>query len=108
MADEEVQKDEAKAEAGKKGGRARAEVLSADERSQIARNAAERRWRDGPVVAAIREAPLTIAGTRLGCAVLEGEKRVLTQETFLTALGRAGKAKGGTGSAAMVDRLPPF
>jgi len=36
--------------------------------------------------------------------------RVLTQETFLTALGRAGKAKGGQGSRQMmrIGGLPPF
>jgi len=106
MADEV--KDETKSEAGKLGGLARAQALSPEERTRIAREAAEKRWRDGKVISAIREAPLTIAGVVLGSAVLESEKRVLTQETFLTALGRAGKAKGGTGSAAMVDRLPPF
>jgi hypothetical protein len=39
--------------------------------------------------------------------VLENGKRLLTQETFLTAIGRARKAKGGTGSFA-VDGMPPF
>lgn len=100
-------KDDAKSQAGKKGGLARAEVLSPDQRREIAQKAAAARW-GGEVVSALREAPLRLAGITLGCAVLEGEKRVLTQETFLTALGRAGKAKGGTGSAGMVDRLPPF
>jgi hypothetical protein len=43
----------------------------------------------------------------LNCAVLENGKRLLTQETFLTAIGRAGKAKGKTGSF-VVDGMPPF
>jgi hypothetical protein len=40
--------------------------------------------------------------------VLETGKRLLTQETFLTSIGRAGKAKAGTGSFTTVDGLPPF
>jgi hypothetical protein len=40
--------------------------------------------------------------------VLETGKRLLTQETFLTSIGRAGKAKAGTGSFATVDGMPPF
>jgi hypothetical protein len=33
---------------------------------------------------------------------------VLTQESFLSAIGRARKAKAGTGSTQLVDGLPPF
>lgn len=33
---------------------------------------------------------------------------MLTQETFLQAIGRAAKAKAGTGSVGLVDGLPPF
>jgi len=51
---------------------------------------------------------LGIAGTVIFCAVLEDETRVLTQETFLKAIGRAGKAKAGTGSVKLVDGVPPF
>jgi hypothetical protein len=40
--------------------------------------------------------------------VLENQKRVLMQETFLTAIGRAAKAKAGTGSVKLIDGLPPF
>jgi hypothetical protein len=32
----------------------------------------------------------------------------LTQESFLAAIGRAAKAKAGTGSTELVDGLPPF
>ncbi len=49
---------------------------------------------------------LEIGDARLPCAVLEGGKRMLTQEGFLRALGRAPKAKGGTGAS--VDKLPAF
>jgi len=38
-------RDSAAAALGKKGGRARAEKLSPEERSRIARQAAQRRWR---------------------------------------------------------------
>jgi len=43
------------------------------------------------------------------CAVLEDGRRVLTQQGFLQALGRARAAKGGTGaSVTTVDKLPAF
>lgn len=45
--DEDVdEKDEARAAGGRKGGAARAEKLSADKRSEIARKAHEARWGD--------------------------------------------------------------
>lgn len=55
--------------------------------------------------------PLKIGDAELVCYVLEDKTRVLSQEAFLTALGRAGKAKGGHGAAGAdddVDRLPSF
>src|SRR5437667_12121136 len=51
---------------------------------------------------------LQIAGRIINCAVLETGKRLLTQESFLTARGRAPKAKGKTGSFVVVDGMPPF
>lgn len=51
---------------------------------------------------------MVLAGKTISSAVLETRKRVLTQEAFLDAVGRARKAKGGTGSTLMVDGLPPF
>ena len=56
------------------------------------------------------EGTLEIATREIACAVLNTKLRVLTQETFLTAVGRAGKAKGGTGSQRMILKggLPPF
>lgn len=53
---------------------------------------------------------IRIGARELQCAVLEDGRRVLSQEGFLKAIGRAAKAKGGTGSAQMeqVDTLPPF
>lgn len=51
---------------------------------------------------------LKIGDRQLPCAVLDDadNTRVFTQEGFLTAIGRAGKAKGGEG--ATVDGLPAF
>jgi hypothetical protein len=53
---------------------------------------------------------IRIGANELPCAVLEDGRRVLTQQGVLTAIGRAPKAKGGTGSSLMgqVDSLPPF
>lgn len=91
-----------------KGGKARAEKLTDEERQEISRKAAEARW--GNVLPrATNEGVLVIAGKPIKCANLPNGTRVLTQETFLKAIGRAGKAKAGTGSAGMeVDGMPPF
>jgi hypothetical protein len=43
--EDESGKDQAAAELGRRGGRARAEKLTAEQRAEIARQAAERRWR---------------------------------------------------------------
>lgn len=88
-----------------KGGAARAKSLSKDERSAIARRAALARHNKG-MPRAIAEGNLIIGSLTIACAVLEDETRVLTQEGFLTAIGRAGKAKGGEGAA--VDGKPAF
>jgi hypothetical protein len=96
-----------------KGGKARAARLAPDERSEIARLAAEARWGTS-VPRAAYTGQLDIAGRIISCAVLENGTRLLTQGSFMTALGRAEKAKGGTGSARLtrsdplIDGLPPF
>lgn len=89
-----------------KGGEARAKALSKSERSAIARKAALIRHTGLP--RAIAEGTLIIGDLRISCAVLDDadNTRVLTQEGFLTAIGRAGKAKGGEG--ATVDGMPAF
>lgn len=96
-------KDEKKAAAAI----ARSNSLTPEERSAIARRAAlTRHGRDLPK--AIAEGVLIIGDMRISCAVLDDQAntRVLTQEGFLTALGRAGKAKGGEGAG--VDGKPAF
>lgn len=78
------------------GALARAKSLTPEERSQIARKAAlVRHGKELPK--AIAEGILQIGDLKLTCAVLDDSSntRVLTQEGFLMAIGRAGKAKGG-------------
>src|SRR3546814_2994759 len=58
---------------------------------------------------AVAEGALVIGDLEISCAVLDdapNNTRVLTQEGFLTAIGRAGKAKGGEGAGA--DGKPAF
>lgn len=96
-------KDETKAV----GGLARAASLTKQRRSEIAKKAAAARW-GGDLPKAIAEGTLVIDGIPIACAVLDDQSntRVLTQGGFLTAIGRAGNAKGGEG--ATVDGLPAF
>lgn len=77
-----------------KGALVRAEKLSPEERSEIARRAAAARWNEElpQAVCGSPERPLRIADIELQCYVLEDGTRVLTQAGFLTALGRHRKA----------------
>jgi hypothetical protein len=101
--------DESPKERGAKGGRARADKLPAERRSEIAREAANAKWSEN-IPRALCEGRIDFAGRQIACAVLDTKLRLLTQETFLTTLGRAGKAKGGHGSQRLmrVGGLPPF
>ncbi|MCK1679537.1 hypothetical protein IVA87_08695 [Bradyrhizobium sp. 147] len=94
-------------ESKRQGGLARAKSLSPEERSAIARRAALARFgKDLPK--AVAEGVLKIGDVSLACAVLDDAEntRVFSQEGFLTAIGRAGKAKGGEGAS--VDGKPAF
>jgi len=89
------------------GALARARSLTKEQRSDIARKAAlARHGKDLP--RAIAEGFLRIGDAQIACAVLNdsANTRVLTQEGFLTSIGRAGKAKGGEGAS--VDGRPAF
>ena len=92
-----------------KGGRARADKLTPEARQDIARKAASARWAasgtDLPY--ATHAGILHIGDATIPCAVLKDGRRVLTQEGFLEAIGRAAKAKGGQGAAG-VDNPPAF
>jgi hypothetical protein len=89
------------------GAVARAQSLTPEERSAIARHAALAKHGHALPVA-IAEGTLKIGDLPLPCAVLNdaGNTRVFTQEGFLLAIGRAGKAKGGEGAS--VDGKPAF
>ena len=77
-----------------KGGNARAEKLSAEERKDIAKRAASARWnKDVPeALYGSPDRPLMVGGKEIQAFVLDDETRVLTQASFLEALGRHRKA----------------
>src|SRR5262245_16328439 len=85
-------------EAGAKGGKARAENLSAARRSEIGRAGALARWSSGLPRATHGSAdhPLRIGGIAIPCYVLDDERRVITQQGAIEALGmsRGGSNKG--------------
>ena len=89
------------------GGYARANALSRTERSAIARRAALVRHRKD-LPKAIAEGTLIIGDLELPCAVLDDpdNTRILTQNSFLRAIGRHPFASGGAGSA--IDETAPF
>ena len=61
------------------------------------------------VIAGAPDQPLVIGDIEIDCYVLEDRARVLTQGGFLTAIGRAEKAKGGYGvKRRRVDDPPSF
>jgi hypothetical protein len=79
------------------GGKARAAKLTPEQRSHIARAAAEKRWagHEGVLPKARFEGTLPLGGIEIPCAVLDDGTRVLTRIGFIRAIGRKGKAKGG-------------
>src|ERR1700752_5261717 len=92
---------------GLKGGKARAETLTPERRSEIARQAVEARWaktRDSvsDLPREVHSGVLTIGGIPLPCAVvMDGDNpiRLFTQQGFLQAIGRSRTAKGGQGAS---------
>lgn len=59
------------------------------------------------VIAGAPDRPLIIGGIEIPCYVLDDETRVLSQQGFLRAIGRARKARAGQGAQG-VDNLPTF
>jgi P63C domain len=94
-----------------KGGKARAESLSAEEREDIARAAADARWSKVPdrhhtprAEYGSPDRPLRIGDLEIPCYVLDDGRRVVTQGGMLTALDMSpGTATKGGG-----DRLANF
>ncbi len=89
-----------------KGGIARAKSLTPEERSEIAKNAASKRWNTKVLKAThgSPDHPLRIGDMEIPCFVLEDGTRVLTQGGLSGALGMA---KGGSMIAGM-NRLELF
>src|SRR5437868_14475175 len=77
------------------GGKARAAVLSDEQKKEIATNAANARWPNK----ATHMGEIKIGNATIRCAVLEDGTRVLTQYDVLQAIGRSGKPAAGRGSA---------
>jgi hypothetical protein len=72
-------------EAATQGGLARAKSMSAEDRRESARVAAEARW--GPIPKATHAGTLAIGNLKLDCAVLDTSDRVLSARGFSAALG---------------------
>lgn len=94
-----------------KGGRARAEKLSPEERSAIASDAAAARWAKQGAESLPKAAygsptkPLRIADLEIPCYVLDDERRVLVQGGMIKSLGMA---QGTAAAAGTGDRLAKF
>lgn len=86
------------------GGKARAAALSSSEKSAIARKGAAARWAPVPkAVCGSADRPLRIGDVEIECYVLEDGTRLITQGSFLTALGRARTVR-----RTSTDDLPPI
>jgi hypothetical protein len=90
-----------------KAGTARATALTPARRSEIAKAAAQSRW-GGELPRAEYEGEFPLGNARIACAVLPNGARIITQATFLRALGRSRSPKAGTGVLSTVDGLPSF
>jgi hypothetical protein len=96
-----------------KGGLARAQELTPEQRSGIARLAAEARWAKqgkSPMLRATHDGTLDINGLYLPCAVLEDGTRVLSERSFSSVLGssRGGRAYATRRNVSGGAELPVF
>jgi len=90
-----------------KGGHARAEALTSEQRKEIASKAASARW-NADIPQSEFEGEFPIGDKTVSAAVLANGKRLLTQSTFMVALGRSRTPKAGTGVLSTVDGIPFF
>jgi len=91
-------------EQASRGGRARADRLTPEQRSESARLAAEARW-GKTILEATHSGTIVIGNATIECAVLGDGTRVLNQSTVLLSLGRvADKSRRGHGE----DKRAPF
>ena len=93
------------------GGFARAKSLSSQERSEIAKKAAQARWGD-TIPKATHEGVLKIGNSSIPCYVLENQERVLSTRGIMKALGRTWRGRKYTGTELPVfieaNNLKPF
>ena len=73
-----------------KGGKARAESLTAEERKEIAKKAAESRWAEKPIPEAICNGVLEIGDFEIACAVLKDGSRIISEGGISSKLGPSG------------------
>jgi hypothetical protein len=90
-----------------KSGHARANALSPERRKEIAVQAAQSRW-GGNLPVSEHEGDFALGSATVSSAVLQNGTRIITQATFLRALGRSRSPKAGTGVLSTVDELPFF
>lgn len=102
MSVDESVKDESKV----KGGIARAQALTPEERAAIAKKAAQARW-NNDLPKAKYPGELRLGKRTLACYVLEDGTRILAREGVLKAIGRTGKPKSRRGDEEVFD-LPIF
>jgi hypothetical protein len=98
-----------------RGGYARAEAMTPEERAESARRAAQARWNaDIPKAThGSPDHPLMIGELEIPCYVLEDGRRVLHQRGMVSALGMSRGSSGGTSGDRLAkfvagDRLKPF
>src|SRR6202162_463922 len=87
-------------EAGAKGGKARADNMTAEERSEAAQRAARARWQKDVVVAP-HNGVIKVADIEMQCSVLADGTRVLHERGVMKALGvtRSGSLNRGAKDA---------
>jgi hypothetical protein len=82
-----------------KGGKARAELLAPEERSRIARTAAQSRWENSPpkAISGAADRPIRIADIQVPCYVLDDDRRLITMGGMVDTLNiaRGGSMKRG-------------
>lgn len=89
-----------------KGGKAAAEKMTPEERSERAKKGADARWSAGLPRATHGDPdhPLRIGNVEINCYVLNDGRRILHQRAMVTALGMSRGSSGGEGG----DRLAKF
>ncbi len=106
--DASIMSEEEKDQTKVKGAFARAEALTSEQRSEIAKKAAEARWsKEQDLPQATHEGILQLSGVNIPCAVLKDGTRVITQGGLMEALGRIKRAKGKPHYGGDAN-LPPF